>query len=348
MSDAVKPIHVSALGSVVGLVFAEDAPIELVRRIRSAWSGAEVEDQQRDRVIQIAPVPDAERQMEALSVGVTEVALGHRGGELVLFHAAGVANDQGRVAAFIGASGSGKSTLSRELGQHYAYVSDEAVGVDSTSRVFPHRKPLSVVRQGAPKEQVSPAAAGLLDLPDAELHLGAIVIMDREEAVIEPVIENVTFTSAIDLLVPQLSYFSDLPSPLQTLATLCDEVGGLVRLRYSDASDVKELVPRLLSRRPQEQSWQPSLHSVNGEFSTDAVSDAISVDDRVVVLVDGNVQVLDGIAPAIWDAARLGLDRSGILEHVLSVHGAPDGVDAGTLVDAALSDLVALGILSQR
>lgn len=196
--------------------------------------------------------------------------------------------------------------------------------------------------------QVSPGEAGLRDLPDVELKLSALVLIERDERLAEPVVEPLSFVVAIEQLVPQLSYLPDLPRPLQSLAALSDAVGGVMRVRYANAPDVVQLMPQLVERSAVVPNWEACLESIDGPYGVGKVTDAIRVDGCVVVLGDGRVQVLDGIAPAIWDAARMGKDRDGIVAHVVDVYGEPEGLDAAVLTEGALVDLVHAGVLTRR
>lgn len=348
MTQRVKHLDVSAVGTSLRFVFDDSVQPEFIEQLQQSWIGAEIHSDHPDRQIEVSQSQDADQQFESLTVIATLNALQHRRGEFMMFHAAGLADERGRVAAFVGPSGRGKTTLSRALGQHYGYVSDETVGVDHDLTVYPYRKPLSMVREGKPKQQVSPAEAGLLDLPDASLALSSLILMERDEEVAMPIVEEVSFLDAVTELVPQMSYLPEVPRPLQRLAALCDAVGGVVRVRYANAPDVVQLMPELVERTPIEAAWEVCLESVDGPYGVSGVDDAIRIDDCVVVLGDGQVQVLDGIAPAIWDAARSGKDRHGIAEHVVDIYGEPEGVDSSALVDAALTDLVNAGVLKSN
>ncbi|MDR6867261.1 energy-coupling factor transporter ATP-binding protein EcfA2 [Microbacterium resistens] len=348
MTVVITPVDVVALGAVVRIALPDDAPEALVESIRTVWRGAIVEGRTPDRTIDLIP-GDEDQVLETLSMRVTLEALDHRRGGLIMFHAAGVADERGRVAAFVGPSGRGKTTLSRALSQEYGYVSDETIGVDVDLRIHPYRKPLSVVRPALPKKQISPEDAGMKGLPSAALRLSALALLERDPGLDAVRVEHVPFLDAVPDLVPQLSYLADLERPLQELAELCDAVGGVVRLSYPDASTVAATVPALLDSSPQDRAWQPAPPAVDGgPFDTSPSRDAILVDERLALLADGRVQVLDGIAPVIWLSARAGLDLDGIVAAVVEAFGAPDGADARELVGAAADELVAAGVLTAR
>jgi hypothetical protein len=350
--DARTPLDVSALGARIRLTFADDLDDATVEAIRASWEGAELpydETAEPDDRVQVDAELEPEALAESLTVRVTLAALGQRSGELLLFHACGVADPAGRVAAFVGPSGRGKTTLSRALGARHGYISDETIGVEPELAVHPYRKPLSVVRTGRPKQQVSPDSAGLTPTPDAPLRLAALVLISRDADHPAPSIEQVAFPEAIAELAPQMSYLAELPRPLQTLAAVCDRIGGVVRLTYPDASTVPPIVPELLDHARVHEDWEPA--TVDGEnpaFDLSPVSDAIRCGDRVVVLAHRWVHVLDGIAPVIWDALRAGAGVDEIVDEVVAAFGRPASGDPGELVAAALDQLVESGIVNRK
>lgn len=347
-----EPLDVSALGTRIRLVFADELDDAAVQGIEASWKGARLPSEPEstpDDTILVTAEEDLDLVSEMLTVRVTLAALGRRRGEMFLFHACGVADPDGRVAAFIGPSGRGKTTLSRALGAMHGYVSGETVAVDDDLRVRPYRKPLSVVREGRPKEQLAPEDAGLRSLPDAALVLTALVLLERDEAHSAPHIEQVELPDAIAELVPQMSYLAELPRPLQALAELADRIGGIVRLNYPDASMVAPLLPELLDHARVNGDWAPAPVDVeNLEFDLSTVVDAIRCGDRVIVLAERWVHVLDGIAPVIWLALTQGRGTDEIVRDVLDVFGPPPEGDAHALVVAAIDRLADDGILRRR
>ncbi|MGN8027002.1 ATP-binding protein [Microbacterium sp. 22242] len=343
---------VSAFGVRIRLDFADGFDPEAAERIRRSWAGAQIaadDPREPDEIILVVPEDDQEALAESLTVQVTLAALERRGGELVMFHACGVADPQGRVAAFVGPSGRGKTTLSRALGTHYGYVSDETVAVSPDLVVSPYRKPLSVVRAGRPKEQVSPDAAGLLPVPDAPLRLGALVLLTRDADHPAPTLESVAFPEAIAEIAPQMSYLAELPRPLQTLAALCDRIGGVVRLTYPDAATVPPVIPELLDHDRVQEEWQPAQIEIeHPEYDLSGVTDAIRCGDRVVVLAQRWVHVLDGIAPVIWESLRQGRRTAQIVDDVIAEFGRPAAGDPAELVAVALGQLADAKVLTRR
>lgn len=341
MGDAF--LQVSALGVVVAIEAADDVAADTISRARAAWARAEVRDAQAQVSVQLGG-GDAAGALERLSVDVTLAALGQRSGELLMFHAAGLADADGRVIALVGPSGRGKTTLSRTLGEQLAYISDETVGVDDQRRVYPYRKPLSVVREGLPKEQVAVVEDGGAVVADAALTLSALVLLDRVEAATEPSVEPVPLVDALPDLIPQMSYLAELDRPLQRLSALIDAFGGVRRLVYAEAASVAPTVERLLSGSvPLARSeWRRATEAPLPEN----VVDAIVTDDALVVLADSTVRVLGGIAPEIWLRAVEGAAREEIVTAVIDRYGEPPTGDAAGLVDAALAELESARVIS--
>lgn len=314
-------------------------------RVLEAWSGALTDGEPSIEV----PFRggDFDAGMERLTVDVTFAALEALRGRALMFHAAGISDEDGRTAAFVGPSGRGKTTLSRVLGQRYAYVSDETIAVDSELRVHAYRKPLSLVRSGRAKEQVSPAGVGLRELPDAPLRLAALVLLDRDDTLPEPFLRTEPLVRALPEIVEQMSYLRDEDHPLQAIARLCEEIGGVRRLSYPDASTVPPLVPALFDIPRELTPWRALAHGeANGPYSAAHLRDVIDVDGDVVVMTEHQVIVLGGIAPVVWASANDGRRLSEIVADVVDAFGdPPDDTDPGEVVGAAIGSLVASDIL---
>src|SRR5690606_28705818 len=277
----------------------------LSERMTAPWSGARAAGgEPADLTVPFTVGSDLERAVERLTVEVTLAALDAQRGRMLMLHAAGVADDEGRVVAFVGPSGRGKTTLSRARGQRWGYVSDETVAVDDALRVHPYRKPLSVVRAHGPKQQVAPAEAGLRELPDAPLRLAGLALMDRDAGAGRPELTAVPLAEALPELVAQMSYLRDHSRPLQAIARRCDAVGGVRRLRDPDAATVPALLDELIGSPVEASEWEPvPAASDAGPYLADHVEDAILTDGFVIVMADAVLHVLDGIAPVIWLAA---------------------------------------------
>ncbi|WP_307362540.1 hypothetical protein [Microbacterium murale] len=349
-------LAVSALGARIELAFDEEVPEDVVARIRRSWSGAAIEpgsaaaasaaDPASDARIDVDTSGDVERRLESLSTRVTLDALAHNRGRLMMLHAAGIALDDGRVIAFVGPSGRGKTTLSRTLAQRFGYVSDETIAFDHELRVLPYRKPLSVVRAGAPKDQVAPADAGLRELPDAELTLAAIVLLDRDPSAIEPVVEHLHFADAAPLLAAQSSYLLEYDGTVCALAELCDRVGGVRLLRYAEAADVPAMIDRLLASEPEPAHWtRMRMHPIDADGAS-TTADAVDYGDAVVAFSDSTLRVLEGIAPAVLRAANESADFDRVVSAVLDSHGTPPSGDASGAVREVLVELADAGLVS--
>lgn len=310
---------------------------------------------------------DLPHLLERLSQRVTLAAITARRGELWMLHAAGLALPDGRVIVLVGPSGRGKTTASRALGQNLGYVSDETVAMDADGRVYPYRKPLSIIEGGFPKVQRAPSDLALGALPDADLHLAAIVLLDRrEDAGDEPVIETLDLGDALEELVAQTSYLPDLDRPLQRIAALIAPLGGVRRVTYREAEslaaivddlvapvdavvDVVEAVPGDLA--PVAGAGGPA--GSDARYTRFATADAVGLadPDRIAVMQRdesgaGTVTVLAGIAPALWRAAS-GVPIEVLVDAAVDAYGAPDDGSAADTVRAAVDELVAAGLLHE-
>ena len=319
-------------------------------RLRAAWSGAVSADAVTtpDLTVSFDTEGPFDQAMEQLTVDVTLAALEALRGRALMFHAAGVADAGGRVVAFVGPSGRGKTTLSRVLGRRFGYVSDETVAADESRAVHPYRKPLSVVRKDLPKEQVSPVDAGLLPVPSAPLRLSGLVLIDRDPELAAPQLSTVPLAEALPELVTQMSYLRDHPAPLQSIARLCDAVGGVRMLRYPDAETVPAIMPEIFGAEPAASAWHPlALPETSGPYGVAQARDAIQTDEYLIVMVESELKVLDGIAPTIWQAAADGTDLEGIVAAVVDAHGEPPAGSARQIVTDAVNELVVAGVISR-
>lgn len=343
-------LDVDVLGLRVRIEFADDLDDSQRDRASQAWSGARSAGAgDPDLTRMFAAGADFDRAMERLTVDVTLSALDALRGRVLMFHAAGVADESGGVAAFVGPSGRGKTTLSRALGRHRGYVSDETIAVDADLSVLPYRKPLSVVRAARPKQQVAPAEAGLRELPEAPLRLAALLLMDRDAALSAPEIAAVPLAEALPELVPQMSYLRDQEHPLRAIAALCDAIGGVRRLRYPDAAMVPPLLPELFVTPAAVSEWRPAPDPIaTGPYDASIVEDAILTGRYAIVMAQATMHVLDGIAPVVWTEAAAGRDLDGIVDAVVEEYGPPPHGSARESVSAAIAELIAAGVLRRR
>lgn len=349
---------VSAVGAIVEVdVSSRDERFQ--RRAHDAWADARYDgDREADAVTAVREGLEDDAALSWLSTDVTVAALAHRRNDPIwMLHAAGLADDIGRVVVLSAASGTGKTTAARHLARRLAYVSDETVGIDATGRVVPYRKPLSIIREhSAHKDQVALSGIhGPRPLPEG-LRVAKIVVIDRTpDGPEQPQIDELGLSEALELLGPQTSYLGEGEAPLQLIAAILDATGGAVRIRYREVAAIDELIDDLLAtetrplcpvepRRLDETVVVPR----EGTFVRAEVVDELERDGRTVLLqrtsTGGRIHVLDGIGPALWSAAD-GRTLDELTSAVIAEHGAPEGADARSLVDAAVRELVEDGLL---
>ncbi|WP_136586923.1 ATP-binding protein [Microbacterium hydrothermale] len=351
-------LDLDALGASIRVDLSASAPGDR-ERIARAWSGATREDDSSPvAVVRPDPSLPFDEAAAALSTRVTLAALAARRGDLWMVHAAAVADDEGRVVLFSGRSGMGKTTLMSHLARDYAYVSDESVGVAADGRVLPYRKPLSIIdRTDSAKRQASPRSLGLRDLPTtASLRLHAIVVLDRDPLCTAPRVEELEITDAISAIAPQCSYLAELAHPLATLTGHVSAVGGALRLRYREASEVVPLVAGLLaSHRPRSPLPVAAQHVGSPRdpagYVRTPVVDAVTIGgDRLALLRRGPhdetaIHLVDGIGPALWRAAD-GASFDELLSAVIEEHGRPPHSDARAAVRTAVTALCDAGLMT--
>jgi hypothetical protein len=187
--------------------------------------------------------------MHWLTPLVTTKAITARAGSLLMMHACVLAEPVSGVAVVLaGPSGAGKTTVARTLGASFGYVTDECAGIRDDYTVVPFPKPLSLVTGAASgvKEQASPSALGLCT-PPATPRSVAVLYLDRsDDAPASPSLTPVPNVQALGLLCPQVSFVGSRPEPLKRIVSLLDECGGLRRVSYRDASDLVDIVGRLM------------------------------------------------------------------------------------------------------
>ena len=186
--------------------------------------------------------------LEELSQRLCQWAIHERRGELLMFHAAGVADPRtGAAVAFVGRSGAGKSTIAWTLGGEWGYLGDEVVAVRDDGSIVPLPKPVSLIVDAHPaKAQVPAAGLGLLPAPRAP-RLAGLVLLDRQPGA-RLAVEALATIDALPLLAPQTSYLSAHARPLHRLAAAAELAGGVVRATYGDATQLSELVSGMVRR----------------------------------------------------------------------------------------------------
>lgn len=310
-----------------------------------------------------SPVELAQRITSEVTIG----AIGGLRGEAIMLHASAVALDDGRVIGFVGPSGRGKTTAAQALGRAYGYVTDETLAVRVDGSVIAYPKPLSIGSWPGVKATEPASSLGLRQVPAVDLHLAAIVLLDRRTGIERPFVESVPTVEALSELVPQTSHLPALARPLRALLNAIVATGGVRRVVYSEASSLPSIIEDVLaaaedqtpmltdvgslsqrecdcfSRR--DEGDAPAAVDAPGAYWRTTYADALLVDDALLVLVPGRVVVLAGVGPALWFAAD-GLTREELQQAALRELPEPGpDVDVATVVSEALERLVEEGIL---
>lgn len=195
---------------------------------------------------------DLPRLLQRLTQSITHAVITARTGELLMLHAAGLADpDTGATAAFVGPGNTGKTTLCRTLGPARAYVTDETVGVRRDGTIAPYLKPLSTRRPdwAGTKDEQAPGDAGLT-APRVTPWLAGIVLLRRDtEHPGPPRVEELDVLDAVLELTPESSGFMRTEGPLRWLADVLERTGGARRVVYAEAGDLEPLAAEICSRR---------------------------------------------------------------------------------------------------
>jgi len=306
---------------------------------------------------------------------VTLTAIKGLSGEALMLHAAAVALDDGRVIGFIGPSGRGKTTASHALSNAHLYVTDETLAVRADGTVVPFPKPLSIGQRPGRKQHTPASALGLRPAPSDGLRLAALVLLDRHPGIDRPYVESVPLTEALPELVSQSSYLSQLDRPLRVLAQTVVATGGVRRMVYSEAETLHTLIDDILSTVDEE---APLLTDVASTFKRDCdcykdllpgaslvgdapdqearpgtyrrtnATDALLVDDGLLVMTPREVTVLEGVGPVVWLAADDSTEEDLREAALRQLPEPPEGVDPAQVIAAAIQQLVSAQLLAQR
>ena len=360
-----RTISIRALGAVIcidGSALSDEAWASA----KTAWQDALIDPRVKaapDATVAAHGTVSAAAMLSALSMDVTFAALEARAGQLLMLHAAGLATADGGVVVLAGPSGRGKTTASRVLGRRFGYVSDESVGIAADGIVLPYRKPLSLIESDHPlKTQRSPTELGLLTLPESSLRVAALVLLERSDDADEPRLQLVSAAEGIAGLAQQASYLGRLPTPLRTITSHIQAVGGVHRITYRDSESLAPLIRELGARRrvsprrvvapakPGSPTFTAPRRDATPRYRRVPVIDSLVLDDQqLVVLVQDEestrIVILDGIAPTLWQNAAVPTSLAALVEAAVAAHGDPIGADAVALVTASLADLTEAGLL---
>lgn len=356
-----RTLLVDAVGSIIAIDLSElDEGDEAA--VRAAWADATV-DADAEPAETVTPGGGGRVHMlSTLSQQVTLAGIEAARGRAWMLHAAGVATPDGQVVVLVGPSGRGKTTAARALGAVYGYVSDETIAIDDDGRVWPYRKPLSVIEDpGAPKTQHPPSDLGLLPLPDAELRVAAVVLLDRDPAHPEtPRVQVTDVGDALSELVSQTSFLHEQPAALRFISALATATGGIRTVKYREAATLPSVIPELarpaarivVPEKPAHVVPEGRPEESRPRFTRVGVADEVALDepDRIALLTIredrlGHVTVLGGIAPAVWRAAD-GATLGQLVRAAIAAYDEPDGFDATAAVLVAVGQLLDAGLLS--
>lgn len=312
---------------------------------------------------------------DTLSSEVTLGAIGALRGEALMLHAAAAALDDGRVVALVGPSGRGKTTAAQALGSVYAYVTDETLAILPDGGVLAYPKPLGFGERPERKLHRAASELGLRTAARDGLRLGAIALLDRRPGIERPYVESVPLAEALPLLIPETSFLADLEHPLSTLAETIVANGGVRRVVYTEAETLPALIDEILAtvddRRPSftsvaDQSQRdcdcakgsapdadPAADATIGtgapsRYRRTDHTDALLIDDGLLVLRPAQATMLEGVGPVIWLAADATTERELVDAALRQLPEPPEGVDATEVVRTALEQLVDARLLTRR
>ncbi|MBS2936433.1 ATP-binding protein [Nocardioides sp. J2M5] len=345
--DVTHAVIVEAMGVPVGI----RAEGDVAERLRQQWSRA-LTDRTPEAVVDLEGLEtlDAADHDYAVTTRVTLAALQATAGRRVNVHAGALADDAGRVLAFVGPSGAGKTTAVSRLARDLGYLSDETVSLDHRLVVHAHAKPLSVVLDPAAprrKDSVSPDDLGLrVGAAGSRLHRIVLLHRGDDDSGLAPV----PASRAIAEIVDQTSSLVHLDHPMRRLAAAVEECGGVWGLNYREFERWADEVAALLDHEPQ--PAEPWIHhpggptavpDAPGAWSRVPWRDAVEYAEELVVMVDDQVRVLAGLGPLLWLALERPRTPAELAAHVQEEWG--EHPDADALVADALAVLAEQGLV---
>ena len=267
-------VGLRALGTDVDVHVGGHEAAHLADQLRTRWhlalrAGADrpVEDPVVVRAHLLAPgeVPspwtragrtvvdsDPRRLLQHLTQTVTQAVITARTGDLLMLHAAGLADPvTGATAVFVAPGNTGKTTLCRTLGPLRTYVSDETVGIRRDGGVTPYLKPLSTRRPGwaGVKDEQAPGQVGLR-APQAPPWVAGVVVLRRDPDHAGPVgLQPLDTLDAVVALTPESSGFMRTDGPLHWLAEVLERTGGARRATYAEVEALEPLAAEICARR---------------------------------------------------------------------------------------------------
>lgn len=338
-----REFQVDALGARLRVALDGFAETD-ADRLRDQWRRLAAEGDAADTItVSAAPGSGADvsgHDLDAVGVAlrraINQRAIEANRGELVAFHAAGLADPAtGGVIALVGPSGAGKSNAAAMLGTALGYVSDETVAVTPSGEVLAFPQPLAFKESEARGRFVAgPDALGLLR-PGPRLRLARIALLDRTDAATTPTIRTVGLREVLDDLVAQVNYFNALPQPLSLLDGLVRRCGGVQVISYREAADLVEPVRELLR----------SGTDSGATYSRAAVDDWVDLDGDAVVLARDTITRLSPVSSLVWRLLEVPLTLTRLVAAAEREFGpAPDGGSAEAL-RAVLQQLADAGLI---
>ncbi len=353
--DPVPLVHVRVMGVTIAI---ECDDLDTYGRVTGQWSRAVVDvagEPSGGTVRAPAATGESARARDyVLTTQVTLAALRATAGDRYNLHAGALADGQGRVLAIVAPSGTGKTTTTRLLAERLDYLSDETVSIAPDGVVYPHAKPLSVITdpdQPRDKAQLSPDDLGLRPTPDTG-RLARFVVLRR--GVPEPRgLVHLEPVEGLMLLIEQSSSVSRSTDPLVTLLSLVDAAGGVWALEYDEINEHLDDLVRLLAEEiaPVDRP-RPPHHPGNGtpiEVASNQLhrmpwSDAIELDDELLVLLEERAVRLDNLMATLWLALDAPRTVAELAVPAQERHG--DHPDALDLIEKAAAVMAEQGLVA--